>query len=80
MIKAYVMITGDKSFSHKTTERLAKIQGIRVVDTLYGVYDVCIVVEAKGMQQLEKVVVSKIRTVEGVGNTLTLLVARSTPV
>ena len=74
------MITGDRSFSNKTTEGLAKIRGVKTVDTLYGVYDVCVIVETKDMEQLENIIVSKIRKVVGVGNTLTLIVARSTPI
>jgi DNA-binding Lrp family transcriptional regulator len=78
MLKAYVMVTGDRSFSNRTSERLAKIKGVKTVDILYGVYDVCVVTESKGMKELEEIIVSKIRRVEGVANTLTLIVARST--
>jgi DNA-binding Lrp family transcriptional regulator len=78
MLKVYVLITLDKGFSKTTTERLAKIQGVKTVDVLYGVYDICVIIEAKNMGQLEKTVISKIRRVEGVANTLTLIVARST--
>ncbi len=76
MLKAYVMVTSDKAFSEKTTERLVKIEGVKTVDILYGVYDVCVIVEAKDMRQLEMIVMN-IRKVDGVANTLTLIVARS---
>ena len=78
MLKVYVMITLDKGLSKKTIEGLAKIPGVKTVDVLYGVYDICVIVETKNIGQLEKTLISKIRSVEGVANTLTLIVARST--
>ena len=80
MLKVYVMITLDKGLSKKTIEGLAKIPGVKTVDVLYGVYDICVIVETKNIGQLEKTLISKIRSVEGVANTLTLIVARSTSI
>lgn len=76
MPKAYVMINCDKGFDEVTVRELRKIESVEAADIVYGVYDIAVVVNASTMDLLEDSV-KKIREVEGVSSTLTMLVAKT---
>jgi len=69
------MLTCDRGFSDKTITDLMEIEGVKSAEPLYGVYDIIVTVEVPSMAKLEKTVISRIRTVQGVTHTLTMLVA-----
>jgi DNA-binding Lrp family transcriptional regulator len=54
-------------------ESLKQVKEIRAVNALYGIYDVIAEVEADSMEKIKETVFSKIRRLENVRSTITLI-------
>lgn len=70
-IKAYILV--DTS-SVRTTEILAglkSIAGVRSAEAVSGPHDIVVVVETDDLHSLGNMVLTKIRTIEGVTKTIT---------
>lgn len=75
MVAAGILI---KTTPGKTTPVLEAVRGIEGVTQALGVfgrYDVVVMCEAKDLDEVAEIVVSKIRAVDGVRDTETLIVA-----
>jgi len=73
--KAFVLITSELGKEIQVLEDLKKIQGIREVHNLYGVYDVIAHLECTDEGDLRTIVTNRIRNVGNVKATMTLMVA-----
>jgi len=67
--KAYVLINVERDLD--ITSRLKKIPEIKEV---YGIYDMIVKVETKDKKDLQRVVIERIRRINGVRSTMTLVV------
>ncbi len=70
-VKAYILV--DTS-SIRTTDILAcikSINGVRSAEAVSGPHDLVVVVEAADLQNLGDIILTKIRTIEGVTKTIT---------
>ena len=72
---AFLLITTDLSSEDKVVGELRKIPNIKEACAVYGVYDVVARVEAESMEKLKEIVASKIRGLDNVRSTLTMIVA-----
>ncbi len=69
-VMAYVLIQTDVSASHVAPE-IRAIEGVESAEDVSGPYDVIVRVAAADMDDLGKLVVSRIQAVEGITRTLT---------
>lgn len=72
---AFVLITSELGKELAVVEGLRKIQNVKEAYTLYGVYDVIAQVECEGESDLRNLVTNRIRALNDVRATMTLMVA-----
>jgi DNA-binding Lrp family transcriptional regulator len=73
---AYVLIQAEVGKSADVAVEASKIAGVLAADDVTGPYDVIVRAEADGLDELGKLVVSKLQLVDGVTRTLTCPIAR----
>lgn len=77
MTKAYVLITTEVGAEEEVREKLLKEPEIKEAYVVFGVYDIIAKIEAESMEQIRKIVTWKIRSIDKVTSTQTLIVAGS---
>ena len=71
---AFVLINTEMASETDVNRELREIEEVKEVYGVYGVYDLVVRVEAETMQKLKDVISSKIRRLENVRSTLTMIV------
>jgi DNA-binding Lrp family transcriptional regulator len=71
---AFVLINTDLGADAEVGKALGKIIEVKEVYGVYGVYDLVVRIEADTLKQLKETIGSKIRTLENVRSTLTMIV------
>ncbi len=71
---AFVLINAEIGSEDEVKKALAKIPNVTEAYVVYGVYDIVAKVEAESMTKLKEVVTWKIRRLDKVGSTLTMIV------
>ncbi|MER3396338.1 MAG: AsnC family transcriptional regulator [Acidimicrobiia bacterium] len=71
MARAFVLIQTEVGKAAQVAEDVKKIEGVTSADDVTGPYDVIVQAEADTLDDLGKLVVSKIQLVEGITRTLT---------
>jgi len=74
MLSAYVLIQTEVGKVAHVAQALSDLDGVQMAEDLAGPYDVIARVQAPGLDQLGKLVVSRIQLVDGVTRTLTCTV------
>jgi len=72
--KAYIFVSllPEPFVSHRAlAEQIARLEGVYEADLISGEWDLLLKVRASSMQEVGELVVEKLRTVEGVGKTMT---------
>jgi DNA-binding Lrp family transcriptional regulator len=72
MAIGFVLIKAAPGYEHEVYKKLSKILQIKELYPLFGEYDLIAKIEAKDFEKLGKIVVDKIRSIDGVANTKTL--------
>ena len=72
MAIGFVLISAAPAHEREVCDRLSNIPEIVELHALFGEYDVIAKIEAEDYEKLGKIVVSKIRVIEGVIDTKTL--------
>ena len=75
-VKAYLLIQTEVGKAAYVVEAVRKIEGVVSADDVTGPYDVIVITEAESIDDLGKMVVSKIQAVDGITRTLTCPVVR----
>ena len=77
MIMAFVLIrvgAGEHlSFMRSVKEEIAKIKGVKKVYEVFGRYDLIVLIEAPTLEELSATITDKIRAIEGVQSTESLI-------
>lgn len=73
MPKAYVLINVESGYEVEVVEELRSIEGVEEAYYSYGVYDVITKVRADSMEGLKDMVTKKVRGLNRVRSTLTLI-------
>lgn len=68
----FVLISTAPAKEHQVYNELLKIKEIVELHPLFGEYDLIAKVEAKDLEELGKIVVERIRSIDGVADTKTL--------
>jgi DNA-binding Lrp family transcriptional regulator len=70
-VSAYMLIQTDVGRAAVVAEAIREIDGVRVADDVTGPYDVIAVIEAPTLDELGRMVVSRVQAVEGITRTTT---------
>jgi DNA-binding Lrp family transcriptional regulator len=71
MVNAYILIQTEVGKAAQVAKDVAEIKGVTAADDVTGPYDVIVRAEARNVDELGKLVVAQIQSVEGITRTLT---------
>jgi len=72
-MKAYVLLNSELGQESKIIEALEDVEEITKIYSLYGIYDLIIEMEAETMDKVKEIVFNRVRRLEHVKSTITLL-------
>jgi len=72
-MKAFVLLNTELGMESKITEALKGVEEITNIYSLYGIYDIILEMEADTMDRIKEVVFNKVRRLDNVKSTITLL-------
>lgn len=76
MVQAYILIQTEVGRAQEAARQIADLAGVVRVDAVTGPYDVVVLTEANTVDELGKLIVSKVQMVPGITRTLTCSVVR----
>ena len=76
MPAAFIVINAELGSEEEVLDELKKLEGVKEAHCVYGVYDIIAKVEADSMEELKDAVTWKVRKINKVRNTLTMLVTK----
>jgi DNA-binding Lrp family transcriptional regulator len=71
VVQAYILIQTEVGKAREVATSISKIAGVVRVDAVTGPYDVVVLTEAHNVDELGKMVVSKVQSVAGITRTVT---------
>jgi DNA-binding Lrp family transcriptional regulator len=75
-VTAYLLIQTEVGKAAHVVEAIREIDGVVSADDVTGPHDAIVIIEAENIDELGRMVVSKIQAVEGITRTLTCPVVR----
>jgi DNA-binding Lrp family transcriptional regulator len=78
MPRAFVLLNAELGYERQLVDHIKKLPGVNKVYTVYGVYDIILKVEADSMENLKEFISSKIRRMNGIKSSLTVLIVDKT--
>jgi DNA-binding Lrp family transcriptional regulator len=72
-IKAYVLIVTDPGNTKSVLEEIQGMQGIEAVHEVMGPYDIVVEISADNLQEIPRILGDRIRPIEGVQSTTSLV-------
>ena len=76
MVSALVLMNCEVGAEDYVLRELGKIPAVKEAYFLYGIYDVAAIVEAALMETLNETITQRIRTLQYVKSTMTMMVVR----
>lgn len=76
MVEAYVLIQTEVGKAAQVAQEVEKITGVKAAQAVTGPYDAVVHAEADDVDNLGKLVVARIQSVEGITRTLTCPVVK----
>ena len=70
-VHAYVLIQTEVGMAAQVADKVANIDGVVAAEDVTGPYDVIVRAEADSMDELGRLVVSRIQLIDGITRTLT---------
>ncbi len=77
MPKAFVLINADIGAEEQLVQELKSIENVTEVYAVYGAYDIIAKVESDSMDKVKETITWKIRRLDNVRSTLTMIVVES---
>ena len=71
MVHAYILIQTEVGKAASVAKSIANIKGVTEAEDVTGPYDVIVRAEARNVDELGKLVVAKVQSVDGITRTLT---------
>ena len=71
MVQAYILIQTEVGKAREVALAIKGLSGVVRVDAVTGPYDVVVLTEARNVDELGKMIVSKVQLVPGITRTLT---------
>jgi DNA-binding Lrp family transcriptional regulator len=75
---AFVLINAEMGFEDEVVNELRKVSNVKEAFGVYGLYDIVAKVEADSMEKLQETVTWKIRRLDRIRSTLTIIVIERT--
>jgi DNA-binding Lrp family transcriptional regulator len=72
-LKAYILINSELGREADIISALENVKEIKNIYSLYGIYDLIVEMEAETMDLIKEIVFNKIRRLDNVKSTITLL-------
>ncbi|MCE7744573.1 MAG: Lrp/AsnC ligand binding domain-containing protein [Candidatus Heimdallarchaeota archaeon] len=76
MAKAYVLINSEIGGEQEVVDQLNAMKEVVEVSIVYGVYDVIVKLEADTMEVLKELITSKVRHLNKVRSTMTMIASQ----
>lgn len=76
MLQSYTLARVQPSKDHDVYEKIGELKEVKEVITTYGEYDIIIKIEVENLDELDDFVFKKLRTIDGVEATTTLISAK----
>ena len=70
-VAAYILIQTEVGKAAQVAKAIADIDGVKSADAVTGPYDVIVIAEADNVDDLGKLVVARIQSLDGITRTLT---------
>ncbi len=70
-MRAYVLVNAEMGKVREVARQIASLSGVKMANACWGVPDIFVVVEIANADELNKLVIDKIQSVEGVERTET---------
>ena len=77
MAVAYVLVNVGMKQERSVQEELLQLDGVKEAYRVYGTYDVVVKIEVENLDKLKEVVRNKVRNIENIHSTSTLIVTPS---
>ena len=74
MVTAYVLISCDLGFDVEIIDEIKQLEDVKEVHGIFGAYDILVMLESANVENLKDIITWKIRKLNRVRSTLTLLV------
>ena len=71
VVQAYILVQTEVGKAAQVAREIAAIKGVTIAEDVTGPYDVIVRAEARNMDDLGKLVVSRVQSVAGITRTLT---------
>ncbi len=71
MVQAYILVQTEVGKAALVAQSIADLDGVTSAEDVTGPYDVIVRAEAETMDELGRLVIARIQTVEGITRTLT---------
>jgi DNA-binding Lrp family transcriptional regulator len=71
VVQAYILIQTEVGKAAAVAREIAELKGVTQAEDVTGPYDVIVRAEAKNVDELGKMVVARVQSVEGITRTLT---------
>lgn len=76
MHSAFVLMNAELGKENQIVNEIKKIANVKEVYPVYGVYDVLMVIESDSMEVLRETITSRIRKLDGIKSTLTMIIVK----
>jgi len=76
MHSAFVLMNAELGKENNIVKELRQISNVKEVYPVYGVYDVLMELEADSMEVLRETITTKIRKLDGIKSTLTMIIVK----
>ncbi|MDH5481931.1 MAG: Lrp/AsnC ligand binding domain-containing protein [Candidatus Bathyarchaeota archaeon] len=73
MITAYVLMRIKPGMDRNVLHDVQKLAQVKIVETLYGEYDMLLKIEVKALDELDTFIFDTVRTITGVEGSTTLI-------
>ena len=74
MVTAYVLISCDLGFDAEIIHEIKQLEDVKEVHWVFGAYDILVMLESANVENLKDIITWKIRKLNRVRSTLTLIV------
>lgn len=71
MVQAYILIQTEVGRAASVAHSISELEGVALAEDVTGPYDVIVRAEARNVDELGKLVVSKVQNLDGITRTLT---------
>ncbi len=76
MHSAFVLMNAELGKENDIVNEIKKIPNVKEVYPVYGVYDVLMIIESASMDALRETITSKVRKLDGIKSTLTIIIVK----